>query len=89
MNARAGFAERLIAADMARRDGSIDAAAIEKLRRMIGDVARLAHEAEQLAQAVPTAGINPIHFAATRSQMGMAWHESDLAAARLPAELLP
>lgn len=87
MTARPQFAERLIAADLARRDGAVDAAAIEKLRQLTGDIARMAFEAEQLAAAVPTAGIQPIHFAATRSQMGMAWHESDLAVANLPHQV--
>lgn len=88
MNARATFADRVIAQAKALEAGRVDLAAIAKLRAIAGDVARLALEGEQLANAFPSLEVNPTLFAAVRGQMGMAWHELELALAALPLELV-
>lgn len=88
MNARAGFADRMVVARLREADGEVDAAAIDKVRRLVADLARISFEAEALVLAIPTIGVTPATLGAIRGQIGMIWHELELARAALPLEVV-
>lgn len=68
---------------MALADGAVDLAAIEKLQWLVKRASINLMEAERVLAAVPTVAVNASWFTASRGQLGMAWHELELAQAAL------
>jgi hypothetical protein len=77
---------RAVADRVAELDRKTDREALLALRVLVGDMARLSKQAEQIAHAVPTCGVDTLALGAIRTQVGMAWWSLDLAEAQLPGE---
>lgn len=83
MSGRDAFPERAVAFQTHVNDPEVKRAAIAKLRTAVLDLSYLCAEAEKIVEAFPSLGVRGATLKSVRGQLGLTWHELELAEAAL------
>lgn len=83
MSGRDAFAERAVAFETRRQDPEVSREAVAQLRAAVFRLDKIAHQGQQLADAFPGLNVRSVAFSSIRAQLGLIWHELELAEAAL------